>query len=207
MQKGDRRHSEKPVVRRFLLDQRLVFPSYFRDLAAQSVAARVCALPEVCDADVLVLYQEVGGELPTGPLLEQFARRKTATIVLPAYRGGQWVLAVWNPETDMAVGRYSILTPRGPQWQPVGNESLVVFAPLVGWDRTGFRLGRGGGVYDRLLQRLTRKAKPFAIGLGYEAQYVAGLHRDAWDVPMDLIVTERRVVRAGGVGETVKTGG
>ncbi len=64
--------------------------------------------------------------------------------------------------------------------------------PLVGFDRQRYRLGYGGGYYDRTLAVLP--AKPQAIGVGFELSQVATIHPQPHDIAMDLIVTERGTV-------------
>jgi 5-formyltetrahydrofolate cyclo-ligase len=65
---------------------------------------------------------------------------------------------------------------------------MVVLAPLVGFDRECYRLGYGGGYFDRTLAAL--QPRPFAIGVGFAAQEIATIYPQPFDVPMDLIVTE-----------------
>jgi 5-formyltetrahydrofolate cyclo-ligase len=74
----------------------------------------------------------------------------------------------------------------------------VIVAPLVAFDRSGRRLGMGGGWYDRTLGFRRFHAsfrRPWFIGLAYGFQEVARLEADAWDVPMDAVITEREAVR------------
>ncbi|MFS8113792.1 5-formyltetrahydrofolate cyclo-ligase [Rhizobium jaguaris] len=74
-----------------------------------------------------------------------------------------------------------------------GNEAIpdVVIAPLVGFDTNCFRLGYGGGYFDRTLAHLDRK--PLAIGVGFESQKIKTIHPLAHDIPMDVIVTDAGV--------------
>jgi 5,10-methenyltetrahydrofolate synthetase len=64
----------------------------------------------------------------------------------------------------------------------------VVLAPVVGFDRDCYRLGYGGGYFDRTLAALSQK--PLAIGVGFELQELETIYPQSFDVPMDLIVTE-----------------
>jgi 5-formyltetrahydrofolate cyclo-ligase len=76
-------------------------------------------------------------------------------------------------------------TPPGP---------LVVLVPGVAFDEAGGRLGRGGGFYDRSLAALRATGAVYAVGLAYEAQMAARVPRDAWDEPVDVVATERRLL-------------
>ncbi len=64
----------------------------------------------------------------------------------------------------------------------------VTLAPLVGWDRFGFRLGYGGGHFDRTLAQLS--PRPFVIGVGLQTAALATIHPQPHDIRMDAIVTE-----------------
>jgi len=63
-----------------------------------------------------------------------------------------------------------------------------VLAPLVGFDRACYRLGYGGGYFDRTLASLS--PRPLAIGVGFEFQSLETIHPQSFDVPMDAIVTD-----------------
>jgi 5-formyltetrahydrofolate cyclo-ligase len=68
----------------------------------------------------------------------------------------------------------------------------VLVIPLIGFDRTYYRLGYGGGYYDRTLARAS--PRPFAIGIGYERVRLPSIKPQPHDVAMDAIVTEEGVV-------------
>ena len=65
----------------------------------------------------------------------------------------------------------------------------------MGFDRAGYRLGHGGGYYDRTLAAFT--PKPLTIGVGYEFGHLETIYPQPHDVPMDAIVTEKRIERFG----------
>jgi 5,10-methenyltetrahydrofolate synthetase len=67
----------------------------------------------------------------------------------------------------------------------------AVLAPLVGFDRQCYRLGYGGGYFDRTLATLS--PRPLAIGVGYEISQLETIFPQSFDIPMDVIVTEARI--------------
>jgi 5-formyltetrahydrofolate cyclo-ligase len=69
----------------------------------------------------------------------------------------------------------------------------VLLAPLVGFDAGGYRLGYGGGYYDRTLAALPER--PRVVGVGFEPSGLETIHPQPHDIPMDLVVTERRTIR------------
>ena len=100
------------------------------------------------------------------------------------------------PRTQRS-NRFGIFEPDGPQ---LASARLldVVFLPLVGFDRHGVRLGMGGGYYDRAFGFRRLRASwhaPLLVGIGYASQEVERITPAAHDVPLDLVITERGVIR------------
>lgn len=99
----------------------------------------------------------------------------------------------WHPGVELASGPLDIP-------YPVHSREIVpeaVLLPMNGWDRAGFRLGYGGGFFDRTLASLQKK--PVVIGVAYELARMATIHPQSWDIPVDWLVTERGVYRRDAV--------
>jgi 5-formyltetrahydrofolate cyclo-ligase len=96
---------------------------------------------------------------------------------------------------DLVQGNFRVLTPppEAPEVTPA-----VILAPLLAFDRAGYRLGYGGGFYDRTIARLRAAGKVLVIGVAYAAQEVPAVPRDATDQKLDWIVTEDGARRIGG---------
>jgi 5-formyltetrahydrofolate cyclo-ligase len=95
----------------------------------------------------------------------------------------------WHPGVTMALGPLDIPYPAdSPQVLP-----SAVLLPMNGWDAAGYRLGYGGGFFDRTLASLPKK--PVVIGVTYELARMETIHPQSWDIPVDWVVTERGVYR------------
>jgi 5-formyltetrahydrofolate cyclo-ligase len=95
------------------------------------------------------------------------------------------VFRAWRPGEKLAAGVYDIPYPAdGPAVSPD-----TVLLPMNAFDDAGYRLGYGGGFFDRTLAALARR--PRVIGVTYELARVPTIHPQAWDIPMDFVVTER----------------
>jgi 5-formyltetrahydrofolate cyclo-ligase len=95
----------------------------------------------------------------------------------------------WHPGIVLAKGPLDIP-------YPVDSQELTPDAallPMNGWDLQGYRLGYGGGFFDRTLAALAKK--PLAVGISYEMAKLDTIYPQAWDIPMDYVVTERGVYR------------
>jgi len=99
------------------------------------------------------------------------------------------VFREWHPGVELAAG------PLGIPY-PVSSQAIVpdaVLLPMNGWDGAGYRLGYGGGFFDRTLANSAKK--PALIGVSYELARIETIHPQSWDIPVDWVVTERGVYR------------
>ena len=92
----------------------------------------------------------------------------------------------WTPGCAMIPGEFGALIPSDGVW----IEPEVLIVPLLAFDARGFRLGSGGGFYDRTLQALRAKQPTIAIGFAFAAQQIADVPIDANDQRLDAIITE-----------------
>jgi len=99
----------------------------------------------------------------------------------------------WTPDATMIPGEFGAQIPETGDW--ITPEILIV--PLLAFDRRGFRLGYGGGFYDRTLETLRAQRPTLAIGYAFAAQEVDEVPTEATDQPLDLIVTEAGVIEIG----------
>lgn len=97
----------------------------------------------------------------------------------------------WRPDSALEPGPFGAHVPREGEW--LTPDALIV--PLVAFDADLYRLGYGGGFYDRTLAKLRRTAPAAAIGLAYAAQRAATLPREPTDIPLDSVATEQGLLR------------
>mgnify|MGYP000976139834 FL=1 len=90
----------------------------------------------------------------------------------------------WTPETPLTADRYGIPTPAAGAWLTPD----LILLPLNGFDGAGYRLGYGGGYFDRTLAALV--PRPLAVGVGFEINRIASIRPAPHDQRLDWIVTE-----------------
>jgi 5-formyltetrahydrofolate cyclo-ligase len=93
----------------------------------------------------------------------------------------------------MVAGEFGALIPAEGAWL----EPQVLIVPLLAFDRRGFRLGYGGGFYDRTLERLRQRHPVLAVGFAFAAQEVPEVPTENTDQPLDAIVTDQGVILPG----------
>jgi 5-formyltetrahydrofolate cyclo-ligase len=117
-----------------------------------------------------------------------------ATAALPAVveKAGPLQFRHWWPGAPMKPAVYDIPVPDGTE--VLAPDIAIV--PMNGFDGRGYRLGYGGGYFDRTLAALERRV--IAVGVAYEALRLPTIHPQAHDIPMDFVVTEAAIYAAGG---------
>ena len=143
----------------------------------------------------VLVYASLPGEVPTERLVAG-ARARGIGVTYPRClpEGRQMTLHAVQTDDDLqAVGAYGIREPAA-HCATIDVEAIdIAFLPGLAWDRTGHRLGRGAGYYDRLLG--DRRWRAFRCGLFFAIQEVADIPSDPWDAVMDAVVTEHETLR------------
>jgi 5-formyltetrahydrofolate cyclo-ligase len=117
--------------------------------------------------------------------LAEDPRREAGLPVIHA-PGEPLAFHAWTPETAMKTGHHKI--PEPDSGRVVIPDLLLI--PCVGFDEDGYRLGYGGGYYDRTLAAWPRPMKPVTVGIAYEACRTEALQREAHDIALDAIITD-----------------
>lgn len=121
-------------------------------------------------------------------------RERGAVTALPVVLAPRTPLVFreWHPGVVLARGVYDIP-------YPVASAEVIpeaVLLPMLGFDDAGYRLGYGGGYFDRTLAALVRR--PVVIGVAYEMAHLDTIHPQSYDIPVDWVVTERGLYRRDG---------
>lgn len=151
----------------------------------------------------IAAYWPADGELDPRPLLKD-ALEDGKAVYLPVLsrRIGErsrikLSFVRWIAGETMRPNRFGIPEPtrRGRHIRPARHLDLIL-VPLVGFDSACNRIGMGGGYYDRTLAYLKARRfwrRPRLIGLAHECQRIEEIEPRTWDIPLDAVVTERRV--------------
>jgi 5-formyltetrahydrofolate cyclo-ligase len=182
----------KAAQRRRLQAMRAAIPVAERMSAADAVADHVGRHPAFARPGYVAGYWATRAELPLHAL--QLRLRPGQLWCLPVVQSdGSLRFGPWRPGDPLVSNRYGIPEPDlAPESLLAPDEMSLVLVPLLGFDAAGYRLGAGGGYYDRSFAfRLRRPPPPTLLGVGYACQEIGPLAPEPWDVPLDALASER----------------
>lgn len=155
-----------------------------------SIRERLLALPQVRSAAVIFMFISYGSEVDTHQCLQEL-QQAGKRIAVPRIMDQETMIAVpFDSWASLQPEQLGILAPPGRE--PLASPIDVCITPGLGFSPAGRRLGYGRGYYDRWF-----RAHPplFKVAPAYECQILEDLPGDEYDVPVDMIVTELRVIR------------
>lgn len=164
--------------------------------AALALPQRLQGVTALQQTGYVAGYWAVDGELSLHALL---MGRPPFVYCLPCLReDGSLGFAPWRTGDPLRSNRFGIPEPEIASSSQLEPEQMhCVLLPLVGFNRSGGRLGAGGGYYDRsfaFLNTAARPASPLLVGVGYGFQEVAQFTPEPWDVALDFVATERELI-------------
>ena len=166
-----------------------------KDSAPLKLVAHGFPVQPVPGADIVSAFFPYQSEIDTRPLLGKLASEGwTTALPIVTKVGLPLLFRRWYPGEPTIPGKWDI--PRPPEDAPL-VEPDVLLVPLLAFDRKGFRLGYGGGFYDRTLALLRGKKRTVAIGVAYAAQEVDKVPHDSHDQPLDFIMTDKELIACG----------
>lgn len=196
--------TSKSVVRTAMRRLRQGLHPAERQERSRRVAEHLWGLEAFVQRERVLFYAAQGDEVDTLPILTRWVAEGRRAI-FPRVEGGEMILVEVSSLTDLCPGYRGLLEPRPGGGRAIPPEQVeVALVPGLAFDLKGNRLGQGGGHYDRVLARLSPAS--MTIGLAFEFQVLERLPVEVHDVPVDLIVTERRVIEAAEAGKGSTTG-
>jgi len=182
----------KKEARREAARRRSEAHAVLKEVAGEALAAR--GLPVSAKPGIVSGFMPYKSEISTIALLNRL-RREGWVTALPVVLGTGLPLEFrsWAPGDKLVPGVWDIPIPER-------NDVVlpdVLLVPGLAFDPAGYRLGYGGGFYDRSLAKLRKLKTVVAIGVGYQAQMVDRVPRADYDQPLDFIMTEKETIACG----------
>lgn len=191
--------AQKSGLRAMARERRAAAHAACPDAGARIAANLLHSVP-LPDGAIVSGYHAMGDEAdPLPSLLALAAGGHSLCLPVTPKRGLPLSFRLWRPGDALEPGVWDIPVP--PASAPLVDPS-VLLVPLLAYDRAGYRLGYGGGYYDRTLAALREKgrgkAAVLAIGIAYAGQEVESVPREETDQRLDWIVSEAGAIRTDG---------
>ncbi len=185
----------KALIRNAMLAQRNALSAADRKSKSHCIKETLFGFPPFQNAVRILFYVSFGSEVQTEAMIrEAGAAGKIIAVPVTDREHRTLHLSLLDDfDRDLAPGTWGILEPRPECRRPVAGDDIdLVITPGIAFSLSGWRIGYGGGYYDRLL----RDYKKPAVALAFELQIIENNlpHNPDKDVPVDYIITEERII-------------
>lgn len=188
----------RTALRRKNLAARQATPAAEHAQASARIRDHLAALLLPRPTGIIAFCWPIRAEVDCRPLVQQLMdkgwRAAMPVVVAPA---APMAFRSWSPDAPMCHDPYGIPVPDTDTLAPASQTPDVLLLPLVAYDMAGYRLGYGGGYFDRTLGNLANQAslaggiaQPLTIGVGFSTGAVTTIYPEPHDIPPDWIVTE-----------------
>lgn len=173
------------ATRERLIERRLALSAAERRTAQDAIVQQLVAAADALPLACVGYYWPFKAEIELHELVAQLtARGATGALPVVVEKGAPMIFRAWKVGEPLARGIWNIPIPA----QDRRVQPTLLLVPLVGFDGAGYRLGYGGGYYDRTLAVLS--PRPMTIGIGHAFARLDSIHPQPHDVPLDRILTE-----------------
>ena len=190
--------TSRQELRRLCRTARSAMGKSARADASRLICRRLRSSPFYWRARRLAFFWPMGAEVDLRELMGSAIAHGKRCYLPVMRRDGGLCFVRYRPGDPVVPNAQRIPEPRfRPQDEVPAGELDLVCMPLAGFDRSGTRLGMGGGYYDRAFAfRLSPQIrKPRLVGVAFACQELASIPRERWDVPLEALVTERELIR------------
>lgn len=178
---------DKISLRKAILEKRRDIPLSSRRVKSRRILRELSRDPVFRKAEHVAFYHGISPEVETGTFLRKVLKDKKIYLPRIASKKSLTLRRVRSLSRDLEKSPYSIMEPKMLcEERPAGQMDIII-VPGVAFDTRGGRLGRGGGYYDRLLQKAGKAIK---IGLCFREQIVKKVPMNVRDVKMDRVITD-----------------
>lgn len=181
---------QKKQLRASLKQKRAAIPEKDRQKYSQIITARLFELKEIQNANIVFAYISYATEVFTHDVLKKLLADGKKVVVPKILSSKKMVSQYFVSWDDLEPGTLGILTPKNGE---ITHETVdVAITPGLGFTEQGHRIGFGAGYYDRWFATHDVRLK---VAIAFETQIVEALPTEETDIPVDLILTEERIIR------------
>ncbi len=186
----------KQAIRKRLLNERKLLSQQAILGKSKIIADKLRNFDKYQQSENIMLYVATKKEVQTQEVIES-AQKDNKKIFIPLINRGKSDLIpalIYDFKKELVLGSLGIYQPREEFYRLYSPKILdLVIVPGVAFTGQGNRLGRGGGYYDRFLTKV--RENTYSVALAFEMQIVDQIPKDENDIPVDFIITEKRIIR------------
>jgi 5-formyltetrahydrofolate cyclo-ligase len=187
----------RAALRKEYRARRNKFTQVEQQQAASALLNRCLDFPPFLKVTSIACYLSNDGEVDTQNIIE-YCWQHNISVLLPLIspqNPGYLLFLEHRPQWPLKHNKYGIAEPQFDTQKVVELVDIdIIFTPLVAFDKTGNRLGMGGGYYDRTLANLmVQRSRPLVIGLAHDCQITEKLPVQSWDIPLNGIITPSQI--------------
>lgn len=185
-------HEEKKKIRKELLHKRNEIDPVTKIIAARDILSRLAKMDEFQKAEDILLYASYDSEVPTREIFDTTLWMEKRVFFPKVTESEMEFYEIKNYE-ELSEGYKGILEPDGGslKYQDDNHKGTFMILPGSVFGRDGYRIGYGKGYYDRYL---TMHPSIIKCGICYSMQLISHCPHEAFDIKMDIIVTERETI-------------
>lgn len=180
---------EKKILREKFKQIRNKYPKNLKDKKNEAILKIIENLNEYKKSKTIMTYVSFSSEVETKKLIKKMFDQKKR-VVVPLIQNKKIIPIEIKNLKDLKKGKYGILEPTNRKHVKTKNIDLV-FVPGIVFDKTGHRIGFGGGYYDKFLKKIPLKKR---IGLCFSFQLINKIPADPKDLKVNKIITEKGVI-------------
>src|SRR6056297_1690295 len=190
-------NNNKEILRKKWMKKRKKVAKKEEDIKSKIISKKILSLKEIKESKNIMIYVSYRSEVSTNKLIISLLNKNKRIFAPYCIKDEKRmeVVEIENPDQDLEKGAYGIKEPakriRNNKIDPKNLDIVVV--PAVAFSKSGYRVGYGGGYYDRFLERLANKT--ISIGINYEEMLFDKVPKEDHDLAVDMVVTDKRLLR------------
>jgi len=190
-------NNNKEILRKKWMKKRKKVAKKEGDIKSKIISKKILSLKEIKESKNIMIYVSYRSEVSTNKLIISLLNKNKRIFAPYCIKDEKRmeVVEIENPDQDLEKGAYGIKEPakriRNNKIDPKNLDIVVV--PAVAFSKSGYRVGYGGGYYDRFLERLANKT--ITIGINYEEMLFDTVPKEDHDLAVDMVVTDKRLLR------------
>ncbi len=159
---------------------------------SERIREKVEHLPEFVSSDIIASYVATNEEVQTEQIIRDSLSQGKRVLVPKVISRNELLFSEIKEMADLETGTFGLLEPKLSLIRRVPlMDAKLILVPVVAWDERGYRVGHGNAYFDSALSGITS----ITIGLGFEAQRTDHVPEERHDVPLKMIITEKRIMR------------